>query len=60
MENLTVKTRTTLIGLRFLLAPENLSTPPSGNVPPGNVIFWNIAKTLLWIVFSVMAALLIG
>ncbi|MCB2149704.1 MAG: hypothetical protein KQI81_24705 [Deltaproteobacteria bacterium] len=60
MENLTVKTGTTLMRLRFLLAPENSSTPPPGNVPPGNVTFWNSAKTLLWFVFSVLTALLVG
>jgi hypothetical protein len=60
MEKLTVTTRTTLIGLRFLLAPEDSSTPPSRNVPRGGITFWNSAKTLLWFVFSVLAALLVG
>jgi len=60
MENSTVKTRTTLMGLRFLLAPEDSSTSLSGDIPPFTAAFWNGVKTLFWLVFSVLAALLVG
>jgi hypothetical protein len=60
MENSTVKTRTTTTGFRFLLTPEDSSASPSGDVPPFAAAFWNEVKTLLWLVFSVLAALLVG
>jgi hypothetical protein len=61
MDNQTVKTNTTLKGLRFLLAPEDSSSTPSGSAPPPcGVIRWNHAKTGFWFVSSVLAALLIG
>jgi hypothetical protein len=61
MENHMVKTNMTMKGLRFLLAPEDSSTAPSGSAPqPWVVIRWNHAKTVFWFVSSVLAALLIG
>ena len=60
MKDLTEKTNPTVMGLRFLLAPEDSSSTPSGDTPPCGVTFWNRAKTLLWLVFSVLTALLVG
>ncbi len=60
MENLRVKTGTTMMGLRFLLTPEDSSASPSGGAPPFAVTLWNRVKTLLWFVFSVLAALMVG
>ena len=60
MENLTIKTNSTMMGLRFLLAPEDLSASLSGGAPPSAVTLWNWVKTLLWFVLSVLAALLVG
>ncbi len=60
MKNLMVKTRPTMMGLRFLIAPEDSSTMPSWNAPPRGFTLWARAKSLLWLVFSVLAALLVG
>jgi len=60
MKNLMVKTRPTMMGLRFLMAPEDSSTMPSWSAPPRGVTLWSRAKSLLWLVFSVLAALLVG
>ncbi|WP_319406522.1 hypothetical protein [uncultured Desulfosarcina sp.] len=60
MKNLSVKTHTTIKVLRFLLAPEDSSATSSGNAPPYGVTPWTQAKTLIWFVFSVLAALTVG
>ena len=60
MKNLTVKARTTMMGLRFLLAPEDSSASPSEDNQPFAADYWNGVKTLLWLVISVLAALLVG
>ena len=54
MENVRAKTGTTMMGLRFLLAPEGSFASPFA------VTVRNWVKTLLWFVFSVLAALLVG
>jgi hypothetical protein len=60
MENQTINTNPTRMGLRFLLAPEDSSPPSAGAAMPCGLTIWNHAKTLLWFVFSVLAALLVG
>ena len=54
MENLRVNSRTTMMGLRFLLTPEESSASPFA------ATVWSWVKTLLWVVVSVLAALLVG
>ena len=60
MENSTVKANTTMMGLRFILTPEDSSAAPSGSAPTCAATLWNRAKTLLWLAFSVLAALMVG
>ena len=60
MKNLSVKTHTTILVLRFLLAPEDSSATSSGSDPPHGVSLWTQTKTLIWLVFSVLAALAVG
>ena len=54
MENLRAMTETTMMGLLFLLTPEDSSASPFA------VTVWNWVKTLLWLVLSVLATILVG
>jgi len=60
MKNATIKTNTTMVGLRFLLASEDSSATHAEGCPSCGTTCWNWAKTLLWLVFSVLTALLVG
>jgi hypothetical protein len=55
-----MNTGTTGKGMHFLLAPEDSSGSPSGVPAAHGRACWNATKTVLWIVFSILAALLIG
>ncbi len=50
----------TTMGLRYLMAPEDSSDAPSRKAPPCATTTWNRTKTLLWLVLSVLAAILVG
>lgn len=60
MDNLTTITVKKEAGLRFLLAPEDSSVDAAGCLPSKQRAAWNLSKSLLWIVFSVLIALLVG
>ncbi len=60
MDNPRARSHATNMGLRFLLAPEESSATPAGHFPPDNNTFLIKAKAVLWVIFSVLASLLIG
>jgi hypothetical protein len=55
-----VRNGRTVRGVFFLLSPEESSQSPSGAFPEYENVGWNRTKSVLWLVFSILAALLIG